>query len=47
MLDLAIHSGMHDGGPINPDVVFIEESKELLFGELHAVVCDDRSRTLK
>ena len=32
---------MHDGGPIDPDVVFIAESKELLYGELHVVVRDD------
>ena len=32
---------MHHGGPINPDVVFIVELEELLFSELHAVVCDD------
>jgi hypothetical protein len=29
---------MRDGGPIDSDVVFIVESKELLFGELHAIV---------
>ena len=32
---------MHDGGPVDPDVVFIAESKELLSNELRAVVCDD------
>ena len=32
---------MRDGGPIDPDVVFIVESKELLSGELCAVVRDD------
>ena len=32
---------MHDGSPIVPDVVFIVESKELLFGELRAIVRDD------
>ena len=32
---------MRDSGPIHPDVVFIAESKELLAGELRAVVCDD------
>ena len=33
---------MCDGGPIDPDVLFIAESNELLTGELRAVVCDDR-----
>ena len=33
--------GVRDGGPIDPDVVFITESKELLSGELHVVVRDD------
>ena len=32
---------MRDGGPIDLNVVFIVESKELLEGELRAVVCDD------
>ena len=32
---------MHDGGPIDPDVVFIIESKEFLVGELCAIVRDD------
>ena len=32
---------MRDGGPIDPDVVFIVESKELFFGELHTIVRDD------
>ena len=32
---------MRDGVPIYPDVVFIAESKEFLFGELHSVVRDD------
>ena len=32
---------MRDGGPIDLDVVFITESKELLSGELRAVVRDD------
>ena len=35
---------MHDGGPIDPDVVFIVESEELLPGELHVVVHDDGVR---
>ena len=41
MLDLPICSGVCDGGPIDLDVVFIVESKELLFSELCAVVRDD------
>ena len=32
---------MRDGGPIDPDVVFIVELEELLPSELHAVVRDD------
>jgi len=32
---------MRDSSPINPDVVFIAESKELLSGELRAIVHDD------
>ena len=31
---------MRDGGPIDPDVVFIIESEELLSGELRVVVGD-------
>ena len=38
---------MRDGGPIDPDVVFISESKELLPGEQHAIVCDDGVRYSK
>ena len=38
---------MHDGGPIDPDVVFIIELKELLAGELHVIVCDDGVRYSK
>ena len=41
MLDLPVHSGMCDGIPIDTDVVFIAESKELLSGELRVVVHDD------
>ena len=41
MLDLLVHSGMRDGSPIDPDVVFVAESKELLSGELRVVVRDD------
>ena len=32
---------MHDGGPIDPDVLFIVESKEFLASELCVVVRDD------
>ena len=35
---------MCHGSPIDVDVVFIAESKELLAGELRAVVCDDGVR---
>ena len=38
---MPVHLGVRDGGPIDLDVVFIAESKELLFGELRDVVCDD------
>ena len=41
MLDLPIRSGVRDGGPIDPDVLFIIESNELLAGELCAIVRDD------
>ena len=41
MLDLPIRSGVHDGGPINPDVLFTKESNEFLIGELCAIVHDD------
>ena len=34
-------------GPIDADVVFIAESEELLFGELHAIVHDDGVRDPK
>ena len=40
-LDLPVRSGMRDGGPIDLDVVFIIESKELLSSELRAIVHDD------
>ena len=33
--------GVRDGGPIDLDVVFITESKELLSDELRAVIHDD------
>ena len=38
---------MRDGGPIDPDVVFIVELKELLIGELCAIVCNDGVRYSK
>ena len=38
---------MHDGGPLNPDVLFITESKEFLAGELCAIVRDDGIRYSK
>ena len=38
---LASSFRVRDGGPIDPDVVFIVESKELLSSELCAIVCDD------
>ena len=41
MLDLPVCSGVHDGGPIDPNVVFIVESKELLASELRAIVRND------
>ena len=47
MLDLPVHSGLHDGGPIDPDVLFIVEPNELLAGEQCAIVCDDGVRYSK
>ena len=44
MLDLPVRSRVHDGGPIDPDVVFIAESEELLSSEMSAVVHDDGVR---
>ena len=41
MLDLPVHAGVRHDGPIDVDVVFIAESKELLSGELCVVVRDD------
>ena len=41
MLDLPVRSSVRDGGPIDPDVLFIAESKEFLAGELCVVICDD------
>ena len=41
VLNLPIRARVCHGGPLDPDVVFIVESEELLFGELRVVVCDD------
>ena len=41
MLNLPVRLGMRNGGPIDPNVVFITKSKELLSGELCVVVHDD------
>ena len=41
MLDLPVRAGVHYGGPVDTDVVFIVELEELLPSELHAVVRDD------
>ena len=41
VLDLPIRSGVRDGSPIDPDVLFIVESKEFLVDELCAIVHDD------
>ena len=38
---------MRDGGPIDPDVLFIAESKEFPIGELCAIVRDDGVRDPK
>ena len=38
---------MRDSGPIDPDVLFIAESKEFLAGELCAIVRDDGVRYSK
>ena len=38
---------MRDGSPIDPDVLFIVESKKFLIGELCAVVRDDGVRYSK
>ena len=40
-LDLPVRPGVHDGRPIDPDVLFIIESDEFPTSELRAVVCDD------
>ena len=47
MLDLPIHAGVCHSGPIDVDVVFIAELKELLSGELCAIVHDDGVRDPK
>ena len=47
MLNLPIHSGVRDGSPIEPDVLFIAESKEFLAGELCVIVHDDGVRYSK
>ena len=41
VLNLPIRVVVRHGSPINLDVVFIAELKELLSGELHAIVLDD------
>ena len=41
MRNLPVRAGVRHSGPIDPDVVFIVELKELLSGELRVVVCDD------
>ena len=41
MLDLSVCSGVHDGSPIDSDVLFIAESNEFLVSELCAIVHDD------
>ena len=44
MLDLPVRSRVRDGGPIDPDVLFIAESNEFLAGELCVVIYDDGVR---
>ena len=41
MLDLPVCAGVHHGGPIDAEVVFVVESKELHSGELRVIVHDD------
>ena len=41
MIDLPVRVGVRHGDPIDPDVVFILELEELIFGELRAVVHND------
>ena len=38
---------MRDGGPIDPDVLFIVESNEFLASELRAIIYDDGVRYSK
>ena len=40
-LDLPVHLGVHDGCPIDPDVLFIAELNEFPASELCVVVRDD------
>jgi len=47
VLNLPVCSGVRDGGPINLDVVFITESKELFPGELRTIDHDDGVRDSK
>ena len=47
MLDLPVRAGVHHGGLIDVDVVFIVELEELLPGELCAVVHDNGVRDSK
>ena len=47
MLDLPVRLGVHNGGPSDPDVLFIVESKEFLAGELCVIVRDDGVRYSK
>ena len=47
MLDLPVCSGVRDGGPIDPDVLFITESNEFLASKLCAIICDDGVRYFK
>ena len=42
-----VRAGTRHGGPINAVVVLIAESKELLPGELCAIVCDNGVRDSK
>ena len=47
MLNLPVRAGVHHGGPIDVDVVFIIELEELLSSELRAIVHDDLVRDPK
>ena len=46
-LDLPVHAGVHHGSPIDVDVVFIAELKELFPSELRVVVHDNGVRDSK